>query len=213
MLDLTNFIESETFTWVVLPILIFIARILDVTLGTIRIMFVARGNKLLAPLLGFFEVFIWLLAIGQIIQNLSNIFCYVAYAGGFAMGNYIGILIEEKLAVGKLVVRVITKKDAHDLVASLRRKGFGVTSVDAEGKYGKVNVVFTVVNRADMERLVATIQKINPKAFYTIEDTRFVQAGIFRRKQSIVEKRIRKPLRLIVNRRLSRRFRTIRKGK
>lgn len=213
MPDLSTFLESSTFTWVVLPILIFVARILDVSLGTIRIMFVTRGNKLFSPLLGFFEVFIWLLAIGQIMQNLSNVFCYIAYAGGFATGNFVGIWIEQKLAVGKLVVRVITKKDARELIASLRRKGFGVTSVDAEGRQGRVNVVFTVINRSDVDRIAAEIRRFNPKAFYTIEDTRYVQSGIFRRKRGFVARKVQRPLRLIVNRRLYRRLRTIRKGK
>ena len=125
--------NSELATWVVIPLLIFIARICDVTFGTIRIIFISRGKKILAPILGFLEVFIWLLAIGQIFQNLNNTVCYFAYTGGFAMGNYVGIYIENKLALGMLVVRIITGKDSSKLVEKLKANGFGVTSINGEG--------------------------------------------------------------------------------
>ena len=93
--------ESHFFAWVVLPILIFLARICDVSLGTVRLIFVSRGFKYLAPVIGFFEVLIWILAMTQIMQNLTNPICYLGYAGGFATGNYIGILIAEKLSLGE----------------------------------------------------------------------------------------------------------------
>lgn len=178
-MDQIPFLNSDLFRWVILPLLIFTARIIDVTLQTIRIMFVSRGNRILAPLLGFFEVFIWILAIGQIMQNLSNIFCYIAYAGGFASGTWIGIVLEEYLAYGKVVMRIITRAKAEDLIQSLGRKGFGVTSIDAKGRRGQVDVIYTVINRSDISRVVEEIQKYNPKAFYSIEDTRFVSEGVF----------------------------------
>jgi len=212
-MNLSSAFHSELFTWVILPLLIFIARIVDVTIGTIRIMFVTRGNRFFAPLLGFFEVLIWLMAIGQIMQNLNNVFCYLAYAGGFAMGNFIGIYVEEKLALGKLVVRVITKKDASDLIESLRKKGFGATSVDAEGSTGRVNIIFTVIKRSDLKEVVGMIHRFNPKAFYSIEDTRLVKAGIFPRKTNLIHSKILEPLGLMRKIRLSRRMRTVRKGK
>jgi uncharacterized protein YebE (UPF0316 family) len=178
-MDQMPFLNSELFRWVILPILIFFARILDVSLQTIRIMFVSRGNRILAPLLGFFEVFIWILAIGQIMQNLSNIFCYIAYAGGFATGTWVGIVLEEHLAYGKVVLRVITSTKADALVRSLGKKGFGITSLDAEGRRGQVKIIYTVINRSDISRVVNEIEKYNPKAFYSVEDTRFVREGVF----------------------------------
>lgn len=105
-----NIINSGTFSLIILPILIFLARIVDVTFGTIRIIFVSRGLKWLAPIFGFFEIMIWLFAIGQVFSNMTNITYYVAYAGGFACGNFVGIWIEEKMAIGTMVVRIITKK-------------------------------------------------------------------------------------------------------
>ncbi len=173
------FIDSELFRWVVLPVLIFVARIIDVSIGTIRIVFVSRGDKLIAPLLGFFEVLIWLLAIGQIIQNLSNIFCYLAFAGGFAAGTFIGLLIEEKLAIGALVVRVITKKDAAELIENLRASHYGVTSIPAEGESGKVDVIYTVIQRKALGEVLEIIKRFNPRAFYSIENVRSVSESAF----------------------------------
>ena len=91
-----DFVNSPVFTWVVVPLLICLARIIDVSLGTLRIILVSRGMKVVAPILGFFEIFIWLLAIGQIMHNLTNIVNYFAYAFGFSIGNYIGIILEKR---------------------------------------------------------------------------------------------------------------------
>ncbi len=176
--------ESYVFTWFVLPALIFLARICDVSLGTVRLIFVARGFKYLAPIIGFFEVLIWILAIGQIMQNLTNPVCYLAYAGGFATGNYIGILIAEKLSLGVVLVRVITQKEAGSLLARLRERGYGVTSVPGEGSSGPVQVVFTVVRRREVVSVVELVKQYNPHAFYTIEEVDFVEQGVFPIRQS-----------------------------
>ena len=173
------FFDSELFRWIVLPILIFVARILDVSIGTIRIVFVSRGDKAIAPLLGFFEVLIWLLAIGQIIRNLSNFACYLAYGGGFAAGTLIGLIIEEKLAVGVLMVQVITKKDAGELIANLRASNYGVTVVTARGESGSVDVIYTIIRRSDLGTVVEIIKRFNPNAFYSVENVRSVSRGVF----------------------------------
>jgi len=172
-------LNSELFAWVLLPLLIFIARVADVSLGTVRVIFIARGLKYLAPIVGFFEIIIWLLAIGQIMQNLSNPICYIAYAGGFAMGNYVGIWIAEKLSLGVVLIRVITSRDASELIEYLKTAEYGVTSVDAQGSAGKVQVVFTIVRRREVAGVVNLIKQFNPKAFYTIEEVGFVEEGIF----------------------------------
>jgi uncharacterized protein YebE (UPF0316 family) len=172
-----EFMDTELFRWVLLPLMIFVARILDVSIQTIRIVFVSRGHKLVASTLGFFEVLIWLMAISQIIRNLSNPLCYIAYGGGFAAGTFIGLLIEEKLAIGAYLVRIITKLNADELVGSLREAGFGVTNVPAEGATGKVCVVYTVVRRASMPEVMEIVQRHNPGAFYTIENVRAVSEG------------------------------------
>ena len=179
MMNLDSLVNSSMFNWVILPLLIFLARIVDVSLGTIRISFISKGLKYLASLCGFVEVIIWLLAIRVIMQNLNNPVCYIAYGAGFGMGTFIGLQIEKKLALGNAVIRIVTQKDASELINTLRSQGFGVTNIDAEGAEGKVNVLYVIIKRHDLHAVSAAIEKFNPKAFYTIEDLKLVSSGIF----------------------------------
>ncbi len=178
-MELVFVLTAEMFSLVVLPILIFCSRILDVSLSTLRIIFVSKGMKHLSPVIGFFEVLIWLLAIGQIMQNLTNWVNYIAYAGGFATGTYVGLWIESRLAMGNLVVRVITKKNPSELVKFLRSDGYRATVIDAMGGGGPSKIVLTIVKRKDLKEIVKTIKKFNPKAFYSVEDVRSVSNGNF----------------------------------
>jgi len=174
---MTEFVGTpiyEIYVWIILPFLIFLARVCDVSLGTIRIIFVSKGLKYLAPLIGFFEILIWLLAIGQIIQNLTNVYYYIFYAGGFAIGNFVGIYIDEKLSIGTVGVRIITKRDARELVDALKKANYGLTILDAEGSNGRVKIIFTVVNRQNIQDVIKTVKKYNSNAFYSIEDIRYV---------------------------------------
>jgi uncharacterized protein YebE (UPF0316 family) len=172
-------IDSELFKWVVLPFFIMLARVIDVSIGTIRIVFVSRGHKVIAPILGFFEVLIWLLAIGQIMRNLSNVMCYIAYGAGFALGTYVGLIIEEKLAIGILLVRIITHKDSSELIEALKKADYGVTSVPAYGTSGKVDIIFTLIRRSAISDVMRIIERFNPRAFYSIESVKAVREGIF----------------------------------
>jgi len=162
------------FQWVILPLLIFVARILDVSLDTLRILLVGRGKKNIAPLLGFVQVLIWLLAIRQIFLNLSNPVCFIAYAAGFATGTWVGMLIEERLAIGVEVVRIITRNEASPLIEFLRQKNYRVTKVSGQGASGGVSIVYTIVKRSDTPEVIGIVNRFNPKAFYTIEDIRAV---------------------------------------
>jgi uncharacterized protein YebE (UPF0316 family) len=173
------FFGPEIFKWIIIPLLIVLARIGDVSLGTIRIITISRGYKSIAPLLGFFEILIWLLAIRQIMQNLTNIYYYIVYSGGFAAGTFVGMYIEEKLAIGILSIRIITRKDASELIAFLRSANYGVTSVDAQGATGQVHVIYTIVKRSDVDDVIRIINRFNPKAFYLVEDVRSAREGIF----------------------------------
>lgn len=173
-----NFFESPYYTYAILPLLIVIARIIDVSLGTLRIIYISKGKRNIAPILGFFEVTIWLLAATRVFQNLDNWACYIAYGTGFALGSYFGMYIEEKLALGVQLIRIITRKEAKDLINFLRVKGYGVTAIRAEGSQGEVGVVYSVVNRKNIKDFVAIIKEYNPNAFYTIEDIRFVSQEI-----------------------------------
>ena len=175
----TSFFDSTFFSYVMLPLLIFLARICDVSIGTIRIIFVSKGNKNIAPILGFFEVLIWITAISKIMQNLDNYINYIAYAAGFATGNFVGMIIEEKLAMGIQMIRVITHLNGPDLVKSLNRSGYGATSVEAFGAKEKVHLIYTIVQRNELSRVLEIIDHFNTKSFYTIEDVRVVNEGIF----------------------------------
>jgi len=179
MADISAIYHSEIFKIVILTLIIFFARICDVTLSTLRIIYTSRGIKLLAPLIGFFEVLIWLVAMSQIINNLTNFVLYIAYAGGFAAGNFIGILMEEKMAIGTVVIRIITQKEGSELIESLKCGDYGVTYTPAQGAKGPVKIIFTIVKRKDINHVLKIVRKCNPHAFFTIEDVRSVRKGVF----------------------------------
>src|SRR5690242_4410881 len=123
-------IPENIFSYVLLPLLIFLARIGDVSINTIRIIYVLGGRRLTATVLGFFESFIWLMAIRQIFEHLDNWICYVAYPAGFASGIFVGMIIEEHIAYGKVIVRIITRKEIHELLAFLNKENFRYTRVN-----------------------------------------------------------------------------------
>ena len=163
-----------TFMYIILPLLVFLARILDVTIGTLRIIFVSKGLKNFAAVLGFFESLIWLIAVAQVMQNLNSWQTYIAFACGFGAGNYVGVVLEERIALGNLLIRIITMKEADELVDVLWKEGYGVTSVDARGESGPVKLIFSIIKRKNLQKTISIIKKYNPKAFYTIEDMRYV---------------------------------------
>jgi uncharacterized protein YebE (UPF0316 family) len=148
-------------------------------MGTIRVIFVSRGYRYLAPVLGFFEISIWLLAISQVMRDINDISIYIAYAAGFAMGTFVGIVLEERLSLGTVLVRVITKRDATELVRALKERKYGITTHTAEGGTGPVTIVFTVLKRQDLPRVVEIIKEFNPHAFYSVEDVRHATEGIY----------------------------------
>lgn len=162
-------ISENIFSYVLLPLLIFIARIGDVSINTIRIIYVLGGRKFTATMLGFFESFIWLMAIRQIFEHLDNWICYIAYPAGFATGIFVGMIIEERIAYGKVIVRIITRKDVMDLIAFLNRNQFRFTQVNAQGPDGHENLVFTVLERERLDDLLNKLKEILPTAFYTVE--------------------------------------------
>lgn len=177
-----TFYDSNLFTYGLLPALIFFSRVIDVSFGTIRIVMVSKGQKFWAPLLGFFEVLIWLVAISRVFQNLDNWLCYIAYAGGFACGNYVGLLIEEKLAVGIIKVQIITRKSARLLIENLTNAGYGITHHEAKGSTETVSIIYTIINRKEIQKVQNIVNKTNPNAFYSVEDVKSVNKGIFPRR-------------------------------
>jgi uncharacterized protein YebE (UPF0316 family) len=157
---------------------IFIAEMTVVTLCTLRTIFIARGMKYAAPVLGFFEVSIWLFAIGQVMRNLSDIRCALAFAGGFTLGNFLGMLIEQSLALGTVMLRVITHRDAGPLVERLREEQYGVTCMPGHGANGPVVVVLTVVPRRELPAVVALLKEFDPGVFYSIDALQAAASGV-----------------------------------
>jgi uncharacterized protein YebE (UPF0316 family) len=174
-----RFFDTETFMYIVLPLLIFFFRIIDQSIGTLRLIFAAKGMKHLAPFFAFFESLIWLVAIGQIMKHLDNFYCYLAFAGGYAAGNYFGILLEELLSIGTVVIRVIPKKDTTDLIRHLRAENFGVTVVPVDGMMGPTKMLFTTIRRKEARHVIGIISQHNPTAFYTIDEVKVVSGGYF----------------------------------
>ena len=170
---------NETFGLIILPILIFIGRVSDVSLGTLRIIFISKGNRKLAPLVGFFEVIIWLLAAGQIFSNLTNVIYYIAYALGFATGNYFGLIIEQKLSLGLLSLRLFITEDPESLINILKDQGYGLTILGAQGRTHDVTLVIMIIRRKDLSKVFKVIRETHPQTFVTIEQVQSVKGGIF----------------------------------
>ncbi len=170
----------DYYNWVGLPLIIFFSRVCDVTLGTMRNLMVGKGYKKLAPLLGFFEVLIWIVVVSQVMKNLNNFACYIGWAGGFAAGTYIGLVVESKIALGLQVVRIITNKNSEELIHAMVNEKHGVTIVDAHGAKGPVKMIYMVVKRNTVKSIVQLITTYDSSAFYSIEDIKVANAGVFR---------------------------------
>jgi uncharacterized protein YebE (UPF0316 family) len=166
-----------------LPLLIFAAETCVVTFSTLRSIFVNRGLKKFAVVIGLMESTFWLFAIGQVVTNLTHLPCSIAYAVGFTCGSFLGMTIEEKLAIGTQVVRIITNKSTDRLVAQLNAVGFGVTYVEGDGATGPVNVIFTIVKRKQMKEVRRMLSQFDPHLFYTVEDVRSSRKGVFRERR------------------------------
>ena len=156
--------------WIFFPLIIFASRATDVSLGTLRSVLANKGMKKMVPFIGFFEVLLWLFAISTVMKNLSNFMCYLGWAGGYATGIYIGLSIEERLAIGTQVIRVFTQEDITKLIESLVEKNYSYTILDGEGKKGAVKLIFIVVKRKNVKDVTEVIHRFSPNAFYSIED-------------------------------------------
>ena len=174
----------DYYNWIILPLIIFFSRLGDVSLGTLRHVFISKGYRKIVPVLGFFEVLIWIIVVAQVMKNLNNFACYLAWAGGFATGTYVGLLIEERLALGLQVIRIITNQNCDNLIENLKQNNHGVTLVDAQGAIGPVKMIFTIIKRKNVRQVVNLIRLHNPTAFYSIEDIKDINQGIFTAKPS-----------------------------
>lgn len=186
-------VSEELFSYLILPLFIFIARIMDVSLGTIRIIMIARSRRTIASLLGFFEVIIWLVAVSQVLSHLNNVISYIAYGAGFAAGNYIGISIENRLAIGMQAIQIITEENLKALSMLLRQEGFGVTNLEAKGQRGQMDFIYVVTPRKRTEEVLSIVREFDPKAFISVMDIRNSYAGFINgRKQNSTHGLIKK---------------------
>jgi uncharacterized protein YebE (UPF0316 family) len=168
------FLDTDLFKWVLLPVLIFLARVADVSINTVRVIFMLNGRRLLSTTLGFFESLIWLMAISQILQNVTNPISYLAYSGGFAAGIYVGMLIEERLAIGNVIVRIISQRDTKEMITNLRQLGLRTTVLNAEDNNGPVSVIFLISKRQGLKKVTDIVQQTNPMALFTVEGVKSV---------------------------------------
>ncbi len=155
-----------------LPLAIMCSRVVDVSIGTVRMVMVIRGRRYLAAVLGFFEVTIWLLAITGILAHVDNLVSYLAYGLGFALGNIMGLMIEQKMAVGQQVVRFISSEEGENISRVLRARGFGVTEFSGSGREGPVLMGFVIAPRKKVHELMEIICGVDPRSVVTIEDVR-----------------------------------------
>jgi uncharacterized protein YebE (UPF0316 family) len=169
----------DYYNWIILPCIIFFSRVCDVSLGTLRHVFISKGFRKIVPVLGFFEVLIWIVVVAQIMKNLNNVACYLGWAGGFATGTYVGLRIEERLALGLQVVRIISNQNFDLLIKALKEENHGVTIVDAQGAVGPVKMIFTIIKRKNVRAVEKMIMQYNPTAFYSVEDIKNANQGVF----------------------------------
>ncbi|PKO96801.1 MAG: hypothetical protein CVU12_03470 [Bacteroidetes bacterium HGW-Bacteroidetes-7] len=180
-----DFLDQYPF---ILPFVIFFGRIIDVSLGTLRIIFVSKGEKYIAPIIGFFEVLIWIVVISEIFSRANDVTAYLSYAAGYASGNFIGILIEQKIAFGILLCRVYTKGNGKELVSLLNRQNFGATLIHGTGSLGEIDVIETVVDRKLMKKVERIFTEFDPNVFFVVEDVRTKQRGIFPKNQTLLSR-------------------------
>lgn len=159
------------------PLVVFSLRATDVTMATIRMLMIMRGHRLLAPLIGFVEILLWVTAVGIVVRFLDSPLHVLGYAAGFATGNYLGLRIEEKLALGVATIRTVVTQGGAALAAELRRTGFGVTETPGRGRSGPVEVLYSVLPRRRIERCLAIIEEHAPDSFVVVDEPRRVQRG------------------------------------
>jgi uncharacterized protein YebE (UPF0316 family) len=159
---------------------IFLLRITDMSLDTLRMLFVMRGRKGLVWTLGFIQSAVFVIAITKVLSNLNNPLTVLGYAAGFASGNLIGMIVEERLAIGHITLQIISQRHGVKLAKALRIAGYGVTEMSARGKDGTVRVLSASVLRKDLAHARHIIHETDEAAFITSEDVRPIRRGFWR---------------------------------
>lgn len=162
---------------------VFSARIIDVSIGTMRTILLVKGQRRIASVLGFFEVMIYLIVLGKVVGNIDQPVLILAYCLGYATGNIIGSKIEEKLSIGQLFAQVIVKEMLDELVQKLRDAGFGVTIFEGEGREGRSYMLNIILDRKQVRKLHEIIDGCDCGAFITTMDVRSSLGGYFQPKK------------------------------
>ena len=164
----------------VLPLAIFLMRICDVSLDTLRMIFIVRGLRLFAVVFGFFAVLIWLAAISTVFQHVKNPLNMIAYAAGYAAGNWVGMWLETRLAIGQQIVQLISYDLEGRLAEGLRAVGFVVTELEGHGRDAPVKICFVATRRREVAALIRHATAVEPGVFVTVEDVRSANRPLFR---------------------------------
>lgn len=159
------------------PLVIFLLRVTDVTMATTRMLLIMRNRRMLAPLIGFFEILIWVVAIGIVVQHLESPLHVVGYAAGFATGSFLGLTLEERMALGLASLRAVVRTGGAALAGELRDAGYGVTELLGRGREGNVEVLLTVLPRRQVRRCLAIIDAHAPDSFVVVDEPRRVSRG------------------------------------
>lgn len=159
---------------------IFFARVVDMSSSTLRMLLIVRGKRIYAAALGFFEVLVYVTALGKVVSGLSDYRNLLAYALGFACGNYVGSYIEEKIAIGKITAQIISSvREGNYIAKLLRNNGFGVTVIEGEGKEGKRYVLNVMLERKNIDKLYSVLDEMEEPPFVTVFDIRSMKGGYF----------------------------------
>lgn len=168
----------DMISYVLLPTLIFLARLADVTVATVKLMFVVNNARKMAAILGFFEALITIVALSRIVQDANNMLAFVMYAAGFAAGTYVGMWIEGKMAYGNVLVRIISKEMPEELFQYLATNRHNFSLVDGYDESGNTRVLFTICKRSNVHALIARLEEVAPRAMYTVEGLKQVSRDL-----------------------------------
>jgi uncharacterized protein YebE (UPF0316 family) len=163
-----------------LPVVIFGLRVTDMSLDTLRVLFVIRGRRPAAWVLGFLESALWVVAVTSVLSNLDNLWNVIGYAGGFATGKVVGMMLEERLAIGHGHMRIISSRRGNAIAEAIRRAGYAATELPGRGKDGTVSMINCSVRRRDIDRVRREVSQVDPKAFVTVEEVRPLHRGFWR---------------------------------
>lgn len=158
---------------------IFMLRVVNQSLDTLRVMMMLRGRKLASWVLGFAETAIFVIALSSVITGLNNVLNIIAYSAGFATGNTLGMWVEDRLAIGHINLRIVSRRLGSAMVERLRKEGFGVTEIPARGKDGMVSLLNLSVRRKEVDKVETLVEEVDKDAFITSEEMRPLRRGFW----------------------------------